>query len=539
VLDTDVVIVGSGSGALVAANRAAAGGASVTVIEASAEIGGGSALSTGLVFAAGHHRSRAAGRSDSRDEATRYLTALNRGVMGNGEIRAFVDDCVRMTDWVHEETPVELVPVAGLPDFYPEQAAGRTGGRHLVARPFDARALGARRDQVRRSADPALSFDEIDDLGGPAMTRAIDRTLIATRRDQDIRTQGAGLVAALVAGAISNGVEFRLGARVDELVMGRQSVDGVRIAGTGEVVRARAIVLASGGFEWNADWNSRHLAERVTGPLTPPGNRGDGHRLVAGIGGELALMHESVWVPVIRVPGERYDGAPRVRSIAAEKSRPHAIIVDAAGNRVVNESANYCDVARRLARSGGPAYLVMDSAYLARYGFGTAPQDGTADGMFRDDTLAGLAKKAGIDPRGLERTVMRHDRMSRAGEDDDFGRGSSAFDRYYGDPEVGPNPALGGLSNPPFVAVQVEVGTFGNRGGVVTDHRARALQVSGAVIPGLYAVGNVAAQLACGRGYEGGATLAHSMTGGFRAAESILAELRRSSSETRSVAVAQ
>ena len=56
------------------------------------------------------------------------------------------------------------------------------------------------------------------------------------------------------------------------------------------------------------------------------------------------------------------------------------------------------------------------------------------------DTLAGLATKIGIDPARLQATVEKFNGFARAGVDGDFGRGNSAYDRYYGDPLVHPNP---------------------------------------------------------------------------------------------------
>ena len=104
------------------------------------------------------------------------------------------------------------------------------------------------------------------------------------------------------------------------------------------------------------------------------------------------------------------------------------------------------------------------------------------------------------------------------GIDDDFGRGKSAYDRYYGDPSVVPNPNLGPLEQGPFTAYRVVIGDLGTKGGVLTDEHARALREDGSVIEGLYAAGNNSASV-MGRTYPGpGSTIGPAAVFGLRGA---------------------
>ncbi|MCQ4362865.1 FAD-binding protein [Mycobacterium gordonae] len=115
-------------------------------------------------------------------------------------------------------------------------------------------------------------------------------------------------------------------------------------------------------------------------------------------------------------------------------------------------------------------------------------------------------------------TMTRFNQNAAAGIDPDFGRGASAYDRYYGDPTVKPNPNLRTLVNGPFYAVKMVLSDLGTCGGLRADEWARVLREDGSVIAGLYAVGNAAAN-AYGTTYSGaGATIAQGLVYGFIAA---------------------
>lgn len=115
--------------------------------------------------------------------------------------------------------------------------------------------------------------------------------------------------------------------------------------------------------------------------------------------------------------------------------------------------------------------------------------------------------------------------MAQKGEDEDFHRGQSAYDRYYGDPTL-PNPSLAPIAKAPFYAVPVVPGDIGTKGGLVTDACARVLQEDGTPIGGLFATGNCSAAV-MGETYPGpGATLGPAMTFGYVAA-TYLAETKQ------------
>ncbi len=136
----------------------------------------------------------------------------------------------------------------------------------------------------------------------------------------------------------------------------------------------------------------------------------------------------------------------------------------------------------------------------------------------KSGTLAGLADEMGVDPTAFRATIERFNGFARAGVDGDFGRGNSAYDRYYGDPTIRPNPNLAPIEKGPFTAIKVVLGDLGTKGGVLTDEDGRALREDGSVIEGLYAAGNCSASV-MGRTYPGpGSTIGPAAVFGLRAA---------------------
>ena len=128
-------------------------------------------------------------------------------------------------------------------------------------------------------------------------------------------------------------------------------------------------------------------------------------------------------------------------------------------------------------------------------------------------------------PRSCARRQTASTSWRATGHDDDFNRGDSAYDNYYGDPTL-PNPNLHPLGKPPYYAFQIILGDLGTSGGLRTDEYARVLRSDDSVVKGLYAVGNTSAAV-MGRSYAGaGATIGPAMTFGYVAAKHIADQCR-------------
>jgi len=134
-----------------------------------------------------------------------------------------------------------------------------------------------------------------------------------------------------------------------------------------------------------------------------------------------------------------------------------------------------------------------------------------------------MAAKIGVPAHQLSETASRFNELARKGHDDDFNRGDSVYDNYYGDPTL-PNPNLYPLGDPPYYAFRIVLGDLGTSGGLRVDEYARVLRPDDTVVRGLYAVGNTAAPV-MGRSYAGaGATIGPAMTFGFVAAKHVAAQ---------------
>jgi succinate dehydrogenase/fumarate reductase flavoprotein subunit len=520
--EVDVVVLGSGGAALTAALTASANGTSVAVYEKAATIGGTTAVSGGVVWIPAHNR--APDGELTVADALKYLRAQSLGSMDDALVDTFVQTGPVMLDFVEAHSGLRFEIATGFPDYKPELPGGRpTGGRSLTAAPYDLAQLGEWRGRI--TSFPA----DWSNVGFDAETRArlhaaVDE--VAT----DLCVAGTALIAGLLKGLLDAGVTPQTNARAEELIADAGEIVGVRIAHAGRQLTVRArhgVILGTGGFEWDPVLVNAFLRGPMHGAVSPPNNTGDGLRMMMAHGADLANMGEAWWVPIVQIPGDTIDGKQRSRSVRLERTRPRSIIVNRAGKRFVNEACDYNSMAGAFhyldPRDGyvnDPAWIVFDSLHLKRYGFlGVAPGDPVPDWFCASADLAELAAKTGIAADSLARTIENWNRNVAAGSDPDFGRGSSAYDGYWGDERATTlaGKTLGPVDTAPYYAVPVSVGSMGTKGGPRTDRDGRVLHVSGAPIPGLFAAGNAMAGVT-GRAYGGaGGTIGPAMVFGFRA----------------------
>ncbi|OBF18858.1 FAD-binding protein [Mycobacterium kubicae] len=517
----DVVVLGSGGAGLTAALTAAVSGASVQVFERASTVGGTTAVSGGIVWIPAHDRS--AERKLPVEDALRYLRAQSFGSMDDELVETFVRTGPVMLDFVETHSGLRFEIAEGFPDYQPELPGGQpAGGRSLSAAPFDLSQLGDWAGRI--TSFPA----DWSNVGFDAETRA--RLHADAARAGELCVAGTALIAGLLKGLLDVGVTPCTGARATDLIVESGQVTGLRITCAGEHrnVRARrGVVLATGGFEWDAALVQAFLRGPMHGAVSPPNNTGDGLRMAMAQGADLANMGEAWWVPIVQIPDDTIDGRQRSRSVRLERTRPRSIMVNRAGRRFVNEACDYNSMAgafHYLDPRGGYvndcAWIVFDSVHFQRYGFlGVNPGEPVPQWFCESADLAELAAKTGIDPDGLRRTIEQWNRNVAAGADPDFGRGSSAYDGYWGDDRATTvaGKTLGPIDTAPFYAVPVRVGAMGTKGGPRTDHDGRVLHVCGEAIPGLFAAGNAMAGVT-GRAYGGaGGTIGPAMVFGYRA----------------------
>ncbi|QEN17105.1 FAD-dependent oxidoreductase [Mycobacterium sp. ELW1] len=520
--EVDVVVLGTGAAGLTAALTAAASGASVAVFEKAPTVGGTTAVSGGIVWVPAHDR--AAGGELTVEDALKYLEAQSLGVMDRELVETFVRTGPEMLDFVEGNSALQFEVAEGFPDYKPELPGGQPGGgRSLNARPFDLATLD---DWASRITSFPIDFSNV---GIDAETRARIHAAVDDM-DGDYCVAGTALIAGLLKGLLDLGVTPVTEARAMELIGSASTITGVRIALGDKEIRVRAekaVILGTGGFEWDQRLVEAYLRGPLRGPVSPPNNTGDGLRMAMAHGADLANMGEAWWVPVIQIPGDTLGGRPRSRSVRLERTRPRSIIVNRFGKRFLNEAGEYNSMSGpfhqldpRLGYVNDPAWIVFDDQHLKRYGFlGVEPGGEAPDWFNKAATLAELEEKTGIDADGLSATLSVWNDNVGAEIDPEFGRGASAYDGYWGDNSAS-TPALqtlGPLDTPPYYAVPVGIGAMGTKGGPRTDRDGRVLHVSGAPIPGLFAAGNAMAGVT-GRAYGGaGGTLGPAMVFGYRA----------------------
>jgi 3-oxosteroid 1-dehydrogenase len=538
----DVVVVGSGAAGMTAALAAAHHGLRTVVLEKTDYFGGSTARSGGGIWAPGNEVLRKAGVRDTPEQASAYLAGVAGSPVSDARRRALLARGPEMLAFVRANTPVDFAWVPGYADYYPEAPGGLAQGRSIEPVPLDARVLGpelARLNPAYLPAPPGVTITQADYRWlslGTRHPRAIltaarvsgraARTRLLKRR---MLSMGQALAAGLRAGLAAKQVPVWLGTPMTGIQVTDGRVTGVEVTRDGRpaLVRAgRGVLIAAGGFERNEEMRRRYQRQPTSTEWTTgsAGNTGDG--IVAGeaAGAALDLMDDAWWGPTIPLSGGPY-------FCLAERSLPGCILVNRGGQRFVNESAPYVDAVHAMYDADSPdnphipAWLITDQRYRNRYVFAGLPPRKPlprrwyrAGAVFRARSLTELAEQVGVDPGGLSKTVTRFNEFAEAGRDEDFRRGDSAYDRYYGDPRCRPNPNLAPLAQAPFYAVKIVPGDLGTKGGLRTDERARVLRPDGTPVAGLYAAGNASASV-MGHSYAGaGATIGPAMTFGYTAA---------------------
>lgn len=519
-LEADVVVVGTGAAALAAALAAHDAGRTVRIVERSEAVGGTTAVSGGGIWMPGNHVS---GDGDSRADAMAYVSRLA------GEsplLTRFLADGPGVLAGFEKRTKLRFRPVSW-PDYHPELEGARKAGRMVEPALFDLSLLGEWSKRLRRAPFLGLpmTLQESTVDWTPSYTpHRYDAAAMRLRVDNRQVACGQALVAALLEACLTRGIEPVLETRAVELIVRGGTVAGLVAERDGHRVDvlAGAVILASGGYEWNATYCSRFLPADLSHPTSPPVNEGDGLLMAMEVGADLANMNQAWWYPAGAIPGELYEGRQLARFLAVERTAPHSVIVDRFGHRFVNEAANYNDMQKAFTGFDAnearprhlPCWIVFDAQYRARYPVMTS-RPGTPDPawLLRDETLDGLAGKVGIDGSGLRETVQRWNTFVAAGRDRDFGRGDSFYDRFHGDPSAA-HPNLGRIESPPYYALPVHLGAVGTSGGPRIDEAGRIRHVRDRPIPGLYGAGNVVASPAGPAYFGGGTTIAMALVWG-------------------------
>ncbi|WP_067820196.1 3-oxosteroid 1-dehydrogenase [Nocardia inohanensis] len=555
--DYDVVVVGSGAAGMTAALAAAHRGLRTVLIEKAAHYGGSTARSGGGVWIPGNKVLKAAGRGDDLDEARTYLYSIIGDVVPKEKIDTYLDRGAEAFDFVLEHSPLKMTWVPGYSDYYPEAPGGKADGRSCEPKPFNTKILGDERFKLEPPYSKAplnvvvtqADFKKLNLIrrhpsGMARVLRVGTRWAWGKVTGKALVGMGQAIIAGMRKGLMDANVPVLLNTPLTGLIVEDGVVTGVEATHEGETVRFTAkhgVILAAGGFEHNAEMRHKYQREPITTEWTTgaKANEGDGIQAGIAVGADLDFMEDAWWGPTT------FKGEGKPWFALAERNLPGSIMINTQGERFGNESAPYVEAVHTM--YGGeygqgegpgenvPCWLVFDNRYRSRYIFaGLQPGQRIPSRWMENDlivvapTAAELAEKIGVPADNLAATIERFNGFAETGKDLDYKRGDSAYDRYYGDPTIKPNPCLNKLEVGPFYAVKMVPGDLGTKGGLVTDNDARVLRADGSVIEGLYAAGNNSSPV-MGHTYAGpGATIGPAITFGYLAALDIAAKAKNS-----------
>ena len=528
-VEADVVVLGSGGAALIAAISAHHHGASeVVVLEKSGMVGGTTAMSGGMLWIPLNHHQVEHGVVDSEEDVIAYLDAMAPERLEPDPVSGFLGGGPEMVRFLAEHTPVRLRLFTGFPDYQPNMVGAKAdGGRSLdpEAYPFDELGTWASRVNPPKSGLPKLT-SRMEDY-----YHEVDDDELEARRARDFRGQGQGLIGSLLRAVLDRDIPIHFDMRARQLVTDDGRITGVVAEHEGKRLRYRArrgVVIATGGFEWNQQLVKAFLRGPMTGPISVPECEGDGLLMAMEVGASLGNMANAWWMTSSRESkaGHREARANFLPS-QVERTFPGSIMVNRAGRRFVNEALNYNAIgytlhdfdADRYEFPNLPYWLIFDQRFLSTYRvFTSRPGDPAPSWATSAATLEELGSAIGIDGAALAATVARFNADVGKGHDDEFGRGDSTYDNFWGDQTLeAPMSTLGVIDEAPYYAIEMEAGVNGTCGGPRANADAQVLDWNDRPIAGLYVASNTMAAVT-GGGYGGaGGTIGPGMTFGYLA----------------------
>ncbi|OBK85478.1 FAD-binding protein [Mycolicibacter sinensis] len=476
--EVDVVVIGFGIGGGCAAVSAAAAGARVLVLERAAEAGGTTAMAGGHFYLGGGTAvQQATGHADSPDEMYKYLVAVSREPE-HDKIRAYCDGSVEHFNWL-EDLGFQFER-----SYYPEKA---------VIQPNTEGLMYTGNEKVwpyLNQAVPAPRGHKVPVPGDTQGAKMVIDLLLKRAENLGVQIRYETAATGLVTGGSArlDGGEPKLGAPHETDASG--GVTGVtwkRYAESG-AIKAKSVVIAAGGFVMNPDMVARYTPKLAEKPFVLGNTYDDGLgiRLGESVGGATKHMDQVFITAPVYPPSILLTG----------------IIVNSQGKRFVAEDSYH-------SRTSGfvmdqpdcAAFLIVDETHLRKPRVPLVP---LIDGW---ESVTEMEAALGIPKGNLVATLDRYNTYAARGEDPDFHK------------------------QPPFLAPQ-DTGPWGafdlslgkamyagfTIGGLATSVDGQVLREDDSPVPGLYAAGACAANIAQdGKGYASGTQLGEGSFFGRRA----------------------
>ncbi len=546
----DLVVAGSGGAGLAAAVIAHSKGLKVLVVEKTGLIGGTTSYSGGVVWVPNSRQNVASGVEDTLELAELYLDTTV-GVAHEREARRrYLERGAEAFAYLEDVTgPMFYVRASNSPDYYPDAQGASTRGRAMTPISFDGRLLGERFVDLRAPLPEFALFGrqmlELMDVFHLLNTRRSLRSALHTGglllrdvRDRVFHrrlgrgsrlTGGNALVGRLYRTLLDLGVPIYRDTPLVDLLSDETGVKGVVVERDGRrstIAARKGVILATGGFAWGETLRKQRMKEAPVGySAANPESKGDGISIALAHGARLDQDNKegAFWAPVSVL--KRRDGSTaRFPHLMADRAKPGLIAINKNGVRFVNEAENYHDFVRAMMgrkrnEDQQPVYLICDAGFVRKYAFGAVPpvawerRRAVRSGYLLEGlTIEELASKMGLEPSALRETIERFNQDARRGEDPEFGKGSTLYNRYLGDATHGPNPCLGPIERGPFYAIRVYAGDIGTTHGLSADSDSRVLKARGDPVAGLYACGSDRNSIMAGEYPGGGITIGPAIT---------------------------
>jgi len=456
--EVDVLVIGFGIAGGCAAVSAAAAGARVLVLERAAAAGGTTSMAGGHFYLGGGTAvQQATGHADSAEEMYKYLVAVSREPELD-KIRAYCDGSVEHFNWL-EDLGFQFER-----SYYPQKA---------VIQPNTEGLMFTGNEKVWPFKDQAVPAPRGHKVPVPG------------------DTGGASMVIDLLLKRAHNlGVQIRYETGATALVLDDGGVVGVtwrHFNDTG-AIRTKAVVIAAGGFVMNQEMVAEYTPKLAEKPFVLGNTYDDGLgiRLGASAGGAIKHM-DQVFITAPAYP-------PSILLTG--------IIVNKLGQRFVTEDSYHSRTSGFVMdQPDSAAFLIVDEAHMQRP---EIPLIKFIDGW---ETVQEMEAALGIPEGNLVATLNRYNEYAARGEDPDF----------HKQPEF-----LGAQDNGPWGAFDLSLGkamySGFTVGGLTTSVDGQVLTDAGSVIPGLYAAGACASNIAQdGKGYASGTQLGEGSFFGRRA----------------------
>ncbi len=450
-MEADVVVVGFGGAGACAAIEAAKSGASVLLLEKTGVPGGSTAISGGIILAAGTPLQKSMGINDTPEEMFKYVKACGQGRADDGLIKVVADMSAENIAWLEglgAEFPKELLAMSGMEDE-PEYA------KITPAKKRGHRCKGT----------------------GSALFKVLYNTVKAQKNIRIVtETEGVRLITQPTA------------------TNANSEVIGLAAKRSGRPVNIhakKAVVLCTGGImsgdqtkAWLQDYSPDVALTVPAGSLNATG---DGYRMGIYCGAAMAGLNTGGFLPSVMFPGQKMGGIVYINIWGLPN-----LYVKQDGTRFCNEGAYYVLVSEEMfKKEATTAYCVFDSETTKKaldmvpkgieatrtLALGVDPRNmekGVAGGyVWKGDSIGELAKKMGIDAAILEKTVATYNANAEKGKDPEFNR----------------KKGLAPLKTPPFYAFKIFAGMVCHDGGLKINTKAQVLDAFGTPIPRLYSAG--------------------------------------------------